>query len=131
MSGDLSIVNKTSNLIPRLPILALKDDILGKDYTLSLAYLSEKAIKDINKKYRKKDKSTNVLSFPFSKKEGELVLCPTLIKKESKDREKNFGKNYTELFLFLVIHGILHLKGMSHGRKMKRLESFYCKKFKL
>ncbi|MBI5139092.1 rRNA maturation RNase YbeY [Candidatus Nomurabacteria bacterium] len=129
MESNLSIIKKTQGSLPQLPILALKNEILGKNYFLSLAYLNENTIRDINKKYRKKNKPTNVLSFPFSKKEGELVLCPTLIKKESKNEEKNFGKNYAELFLFLVIHGMLHLKGMSHGSRMSKAEKLYCHKY--
>jgi len=40
----------------------LKNDILGKNYSLSIAYVSEKKSREINKKYRKKDKATNILS---------------------------------------------------------------------
>ena len=129
MESNLSIINKTGGKIPRLPIVALKEDILGKNYTLSLAYVSEKAIQEINKKYRKKNKPTNELSFSLSKNEGELRLCPSLIKKEAKDETKNFGKNYSQLLLFLVIHGMLHLKGMDHSSTMDKAEKKFLRKF--
>ena len=54
-----------------------------------------------------KDKPTNILSFPLTKNTGEILLCPAVIKKEV----KNFNKTFTELLGFLVIHGMLHLKG--------------------
>ena len=71
-------------------IESLKKEILGKDYSLSLAYVSENKSREINKKYRNKDKSTNVLSFALRSNEGELILCKSLIKKETKSLEKNF-----------------------------------------
>ena|SRR3989344_7838876 len=99
----------------------LKNDILGKEYSLSIAYVSLNKSKELNKKYRKKDKATNVLSFALRKNEGELVLCKTLIKKEA----KNQNRNLKEWLTFLVIHGMLHLKGLEHGEKMEKLEKEY------
>src|SRR3989338_8469301 len=105
----------------------LKNDILGKQYSLSIAYVSEKKSREINKKYRNKDKPANVLSFALRKNEGELILCPAVIKRET----KTFGKRFDQLFGFLVIHGMLHLKGLQPCKKMEKLEKFYCKKYKI
>jgi probable rRNA maturation factor len=102
----------------------LKSDILGKQYSLSLAYVSQKKSREINKKYRKKDEATNILSFSLRKNEGELILCKTLIKKEA----KNFNKTFPEYLRFLVIHGMLHLKGMRHGSIMEKAEKKYAGK---
>src|SRR6266404_4086501 len=102
-------------------IESIKKDILGKDYSLSVAFVSENKSREINKKYRGKDRATNVLSFPLRKNEGELVLCPAVIKKEAKD----FSRTYGEFLGFLVIHGMLHLKGYDHGKKMEKLEQKY------
>jgi len=103
----------------------IKNDILGKRYELSIAFVSEKKSREINKKYRKKDKPTNVLSFPLRKNEGELVLCKTVIKKEA----ENLNRNLQEWLGFLVIHGMLHLKGMKHSSTMERLEKKYDQKY--
>lgn len=128
-SETLTIANKTRMRIPPLPFLFLKNDILGKKYVLSVAFVDEYTSHKINKTYRGKDKPTNVLSFPMSKNSGELILCPKLIKQESTDEEKNFGKNFDELLGFLVIHGMLHLKGMDHGGIMDKLEHKYDTKY--
>lgn len=103
----------------------IKKDILGKKYSLSIAYVSEKKSQEINKKYRKVNKPTNVLSFALSKEEGELVLCKSIIKKEL----KKFGRTFPELLGFLVIHGMLHLKGMEHGSIMEEAENKYDQKY--
>jgi probable rRNA maturation factor len=109
----------------------IKNDILGKDYSLSIAYVDKKKSRELNKKYRKKDKATNVLSFALRKDTGELVLCEDVIKKEAK--EKKFvslvGSNFPRLLVYLVIHGMLHLKGMQHSSTMDEAEEFYYTKY--
>ncbi len=99
----------------------LKKEILGKEYLLSVAFVSENKSREINKKYRKKDKAANVLSFPLSPASGEILLCKPVIRREA----KNFEKTPKEFLQFLVIHGMLHLKGLTHGKKMERLEKKY------
>ena len=125
MEENISIINKTKDAVPRIPFPQIKNDILGADYTLSVAYVGEKKSRELNSTYRSKDKSTNVLSFSLSKNSGELVLCPKVIKREN----KNFDKTYPQFFLFLVIHGMLHLKGYAHSSRMDRAEKLYCKKY--
>lgn len=127
MEEKLSVINKTKGKLPDLPFLLFKNDILGKNYSLSIAFIEEKESRAINKKYRRKNKPTNILSFPLHKNEGEIVMCPTVIKKEA----KNFGKTFSQLLGFLVIHGMLHLKGLEHNAKMEKLENLYCEKFKI
>lgn len=104
----------------------IKNDILGKRYSLSIATLSENESKKINKKYRDKNKPANVLSFPLSKTSGEILLCPNTIKKDT----KKFGRTFPELLQFMVIHGMLHLKGMQHSSTMERAEEKYDKKYR-
>ena len=105
----------------------LKNDILGKEYSLSIAYVDAEKSREINKKYRKKDKPTNVLSFSLRKNEGEIILCPSVIKKEIK--EGKFDKTFPKLIGYLVIHGMLHLKGYEHSSTMDRLEEEYDQKY--
>ncbi len=99
----------------------LKTDILGKEYSLSVGFADEARSQEINKQYRQKDKPTNVLSFAFSDQAGELVLCKPIIKKEAELLDKTFD----EWLVFLIIHGLLHLKGLDHGKKMEQLEKKY------
>jgi|SRR3989344_2019852 len=103
----------------------IKSDILGSEYSLSVAYVSEKKSEEINKKYRNKDKPTNVLSFPLRENEGELLLCKPVIEREAKD----FNKTFDEFMLLLVIHGMLHLKGHEHSSTMEKAEELYYQKY--
>ena len=104
----------------------LKNEILGKDYSLSIAFVDAKKSQEINKKYRNKNKATNILSFPLRKNMGEIVLCPAIIKREA----KSFRKTFRQFLDFLIIHGMLHLKGFKHGAKMEKLEKKYLSRTK-
>lgn len=125
MQESFSIINQTKVKLPHLPILKIKNDILGEKYSFSIAFVNEKQSQELNKKYRQKDRPTNVLSFSLRKDCGELILCPMVIKREASD----FSKNFKEFIIFLVIHGMLHLKGYEHSSTMERLEEKYDKKY--
>ncbi len=124
MEENFSIINKTKTRIPVLSLLAIKNKILGKNYSLSIAFVDKITSRKINKTYKNKNKATNVLSFSLSKKGGEIVICPSIIKTEVQ-KEKSFNKNYKEFLKFLIIHSMLHLKGMKHGSKMEKEEEKY------
>jgi len=79
----------------------------------------------LNKNYRNKNKPTNILSFPLSKNEGEILICPEVVKTEL----KKFNRTFAELLGFLVIHGALHLKGMTHSSTMEEVEKKYDQKY--
>ena len=125
MPNNFSVINKTKIKLPSLPLLVLKNDILGEDYSLSVAFIYKNKMQELNNIYRGFDKSTNILSFPLSKKEGEIVICPVVVKKEL----EKFSKNFQELLGFLVIHGMLHLKGMQHSSRMEGAEKKYDQKY--
>lgn len=121
----LSFSHRTKDRLPRLPFLRMKDEILGKEYELSIACVTKSVSHSLNKAFRGKDKPTNILSFPLSDTSGELVLHLPTIKKDA----PAFGKKYVPFLGFLVIHGMLHLKGMDHGSIMEAYEKKFCERF--
>ncbi len=126
MKDDFSITNLTKGKLPGLPFAMMKTKILGSKYNLSLVFVDEKKSQELNKTYREKDNPTNVLSFPYSKKNGEIFICIRVAKKQASD----YGKTWQEFVGFLVIHGMLHLKGMQHGSTMEVQEEKFSKIFK-
>jgi ssRNA-specific RNase YbeY (16S rRNA maturation enzyme) len=101
----------------------LKNEVLGQDYDLSVAFLSpaemRKAMKykKLSEPELRRTKTSNVLSFPLSKTSGEILLC------------RAAAKPYTVEYLF--IHGLLHLKGLKHGGTMERAEDTLLEQFHL
>lgn len=125
MDTTISIANKTKGKLPRLPFARLKDAILGEEYELSVAILTPLQSRKLNREYRQKDYSANVLSFPYSESSGELFLDPETSAKHAVD----FDMTRSKFLLFLVIHGMLHLKGLDHGSTMEKEEKKFLKKF--
>jgi len=125
MQKNFYIKNTTKGKLPGLPFVKIKEFVLGKDYDLSLVFIGEKRSKILNKKYRGKDKPTNILSFPLGKKDGEIFID---LKSARKDALA-LKKGYNEFIKILFIHGILHLRGMGHGKKMEDKENKIFKKF--
>ena len=122
----VEITKKIKSGIPKLPLNSIKNKILGEKYNLSVVFCGEKLIADLNKKYRHKNKPTDVLSFNINKQEGEIFICPSFIKKHP---EKYPPFNLQKKFGFIAIHALLHLKGMQHSSKMERRENEFLKIF--
>ncbi len=98
---------------------------------LTLAVVGDREMKRLNRKFRGKNKTTTVLSFPgkvkgfidCEKDLGEIVIsydqCRVLARRR--------GTSIKKEFLFLLVHGLLHLLGYDHLKKkeaerMERLE---------
>ena len=127
MKDNFSIVNETKGRLPSLPFSLYKNKILGKKYELDLIFVNEKKIRALNKTFRKKDSSTDILSFPIDKNLGQIFICEKIAKKKAKE----FEREYNNFIAFLFIHGAVHLLGHEHGNKMEKLEGKYRKIFKI
>ena len=106
---------------------------INKNILASFLLTDDTNIKKLNYKWRKKNNSTNVLSFPVSSflKEdkylfiGDIVLSYETILKECKKKEISFKEH----FIHLCLHGMLHLLGFDHKVKKdeKVMESIEIK----
>lgn len=101
-----------------IPFNHLKDKVLGKRFEVSLVLTDDKHSRALNKKFRRKDKPANVLTFPLSDTSGEIFIDLITAEKDAEKFEMTFEKFVTLLF----IHGLLHLKGVPHGYTMERAE---------
>jgi len=124
-NDNFDIANTTKGKLPRLPFLEMKEKVLGKKYSLSLVFVGETRSRTITKKYKNKDKVSNVLSFPLSKTEGEIIITPKLADREAKKLNTTL-KKYVG---FLFIHGLLHLSGLRHGSRLNSKEQILRKQF--
>ncbi len=122
----LTIHQTTSSRIPKVNVVAIKNGILGKRYTLSVVYVPRARMQALNKTYRKKDAPTDILAFPLSNTSGEIVIHYPTVKKKS----KLFSLTPRAYLTYIFIHGCLHLKGMDHGRTMEKLEDRWCRTFR-
>lgn len=125
--GNVDVMSTTKGKLPDLPFVSMKNKVLGKNYCLSVAFIGDKRSHTLNKKYRGKNKPTDVLSFPLDNKNGEIFINTNAVKREL----KLFGLNKKNLIAFLFIHGLLHLKGLGHGSTMNKEEQRLCTQFNI
>lgn len=123
---DLS--NKHQFEIPPHEILQKCFETVAAHQNLARAFISieiasANEIQQLNKTYRKQNKPTNILSFPFKGLTGlpnqtplecflgDIVICPEILQNEAKTQQKRLEHHWCHL----LIHGILHLLGYDHA----------------
>ena len=110
-----------------------KYKFLNKKISFTLLLSNNKSIKKLNKNFRDKNKSTDILSFPFSNKLkitketylGDIIISYNFIDKPKSQNNESFRKKLIKTF----IHGFLHLLSFNHVRdadykKMLKEEKF-------
>lgn len=80
--------------------------------SLNVALADDKAVRALNARDRKKDKPTNVLSYPSGERAflGDIVLARQTVWREARGQKKSPADHITHL----VVHGTLHLLGYDH-----------------
>jgi probable rRNA maturation factor len=141
----------------RLAEAVLNDEGVRGDAELSMLFVDEGAMTDLNKRFLGKDGPTDVLAFPIDEEPveggrspdsggtgpgfpsepgdmptvlGDVVICPAVAARNAPDHAGTFDD---ELAL-LVVHGVLHLLGMDHmdddeAETMERRERELLAKF--
>ncbi|MFH1617203.1 MAG: rRNA maturation RNase YbeY [Candidatus Margulisiibacteriota bacterium] len=90
----------------------------GEQGTVSITFCDDGFIRKLNKRYRKKDCATDVLSFKMGE---DGLLGDIIISVETAGRQaKEFGCTLTEELTRLAEHGLLHLLGYSHKEMEER-----------
>ena len=115
----------------KIALLNKKNKLFKKNTLICSLLLSwAKEIKNLNKKFRRKNKSTDVLSFPFYEKnqlnkkireEKEIYLGDIIINL-SQVKKKNNKTKFKEELNKLWIHGLLHLLGYDHKSNSQYLQ---------
>jgi probable rRNA maturation factor len=97
---------------------------------VTIVFVSDAAMRKLNKQFRGKNSATDVLSFPYApepfEKEPELNLGEIVISVETAAAQaKENGLSFSHELQQLVLHGLLHLSGYDHetdNGEMNRLE---------
>lgn len=122
---DQKADTKIRKIIVKVVNLVCADLSLNHKHTeLSVLLVNNKFMQNLNRKYRNKFGTTNVLSFPQNKHLawknseklnllGDIVLSPDKIKEES----VLYLKDFYEHFIHIFLHGFLHLLGYTHDSK--------------
>jgi probable rRNA maturation factor len=113
----------------------------------SVCFITDSEMKRLNTVYRKKRKTTDVLSFPSVERPkpkalegaatvlrgeflGDIAISPAVARRNG----KRFGRSMTEEIRILLLHGILHLMGYDHESdrgEMERVEAKLRRRLRL
>ena len=121
------IKNPSNYIIKKLKTLSKIPSFRNKKQEFTLLLTNNRKMKSLNNKFRKKNKVTDILSFPFNyifKKNsylGDIALSYEIINQRSKN--SNFNMEFDKMW----VHGYLHLLGYDHKKiknykAMKRIE---------
>ncbi len=107
----------------RLAEHALDCEGVGREAELSLLFVDEPAMADLNQHYMGEDRPTDVLAFPIDNVEttlpgppillGDVVVCPAVAARQAPDH----GTSLEGELGLLVVHGVLHVLGHDHGHQ--------------
>jgi probable rRNA maturation factor len=95
------------------------------DANATIAFVSDKTIRRLNRQFRGVDKATDVLSFPADETDklnlGDIAISADTAAKQAKENGLTFDEEVAQL----ILHGLLHLCGYDHDTdngEMNRLE---------
>lgn len=129
---NLEIINKTRTKIDKNLFKKTAKIVLKNKKKVTLIFTDDQEIKKLNRKYRKKNKTTEILAFPAISKAKDLKECilpeserdylgEIVISIEQAQKQANlFGYSRNKELIRLFIHGLLHLLGYEHRRKKER-----------
>jgi probable rRNA maturation factor len=96
---------------------------IGKTDSATIAFVSDKKIRELNRQFRGVDKATDVLSFPAEETNnlGDVAISVETAATQAKENRLSFENEIAQL----ILHGLLHLSGYDHetdNGEMNRLE---------
>lgn len=117
---DRKIINKLKEVI----ITCLEEEGLSIDTEVSVSFVTNEEIRELNRDYRGLDKETDVLSFPIEDEfeVGVLLLGDIIIStKKAIDQASDFGHSVDRELAYLTAHSMFHLMGYDHINESDKL----------
>lgn len=122
----LTLNKKYKLLFDKNEIVCLCENVLSSEdvsnYDISVIFVNNKYIVNLNKRFFNKDNTTDVISFNISEKgieiEGEVYINIDIINSQA----EYYSVSFEEEMKRLVIHGLLHLVGYKDDRKNQKKE---------
>ena len=106
--------------VPAAAALARWARAASPERPLTVRVVGAREGRALNRRFRRRDRATNVLSFAYGG-EGDIVLCHPVVTREARSQGKSVRAHYAHL----VVHGVLHLRGYVHDdvHRAQRMEA--------
>ena len=108
-----------------------EENLLDSKLYISVILTNRDEIQQMNKEYRKIDKTTDVLSFPMYERDeiphlnkeieepiGDIVISVERVRKQAKEYEHSFERELA----YMLVHGFYHIMGYDHMEEMEKKE---------
>lgn len=128
------VTEDEKSLVRDLLSLGLKSEGITDDCEISVTFVTNEKIQEINREYRGKDKPTDVISFALEEGDEDepIVGVPTqrvlgdiiISIPKTKEHAEEYGHSFERELGFLAVHGLLHLLGYDHGTEEEEKEMF-------
>lgn len=96
------------------------------DFEVSVSFVTNEEIKELNRTYRNVDSETDVLSFPMDDEEeceGVIMLGDVILSTEKIiEQAREFGHSLEREMIYLTVHSMLHLLGYDHMEENEKEE---------
>ena len=96
---------------------------IDKEYYVSVSFVDDNEIKNLNRDYRNVDKVTDVLSFPMDEEYEDKIILGDIVLNMARvlSQAKEFGHSNRRELSYLCVHSILHLLGYDHIEEEDRI----------
>ena len=136
---DIKITDEIKNLIEKSIAAVLKVENLHENVEVSVSFVGDEEIRDLNRDYRGVDKSTDVLSFPM---DDEFIIDNRILgdviinTRRVMEQAEELGHSEERELSYLTVHSILHLLGYDHmededKREMREREKLAMKELSI
>lgn len=136
---DIKITDEIKNLIEKSIAAVLKVENLHENVEVSVSFVGDEEIRDLNRDYRGVDKSTDVLSFPM---DDEFIIVSRILgdviinTRRVMEQAEELGHSNERELSYLTVHSILHLLGYDHmededKREMREREKLAMKELSI
>lgn len=136
---DIKISEEIKALIEKSVAAVLKVEELDENVEVSVSFVGDEEIRELNRDYRGVDKSTDVLSFPM---DDEFILDNRILgdviinTRRVMEQAEELGHSNEREFSYLTVHSILHLLGYDHmededKRQMREREKLAMKELSI
>ena len=136
---DIEITEKIKSLVEKSIASVLKVEEIDDEVEVSVSFVGDEEIRDLNRDYRGVDRSTDVLSFPM---DDEFIIDNRILgdviinTRRVIEQAEELGHSHERELSYLTVHSILHLLGYDHiddedKKKMREREKLSMKELEI
>ena len=136
---DIEITEKIKSLVEKSIASVLKVEEIDDEVEVSVSFVGDEEIRDLNRDYRGVDRSTDVLSFPI---DDEFIIDKRILgdviinTRRVMEQAEELGHSHERELSYLTVHSILHLLGYDHiddedKKKMREREKLSMKELEI